>query len=69
MSQQNRPNPFLHYSSMAVQMAAIIGLSAYAGSKLDSKYATEKPWFTMGLSLFGIAAALYLTLRDLLRKQ
>lgn len=68
MSQQNQPNPFLKYSTMAVQMAAIIGLSVYAGSKLDAKYATKKPWFTMGLSLFGIGAALYLTLRDLLRK-
>lgn len=68
MSQQNQPNPFLKYSTMAVQMAAIIGLSVFAGSKLDGKYGTKKPWFTMGLSLFGIGAALYLTLRDLLRK-
>ena len=68
MSQQNRPNPLLKYSNMAVQMAAIIGLSVYAGSKLDEKYATKTPWFTMGFSLFGIGAALYLTLRDLLRK-
>ncbi len=68
MSQQNQPNPLLKFSGMAAQMAVIIGLSVYGGQKLDAHYQTQTPWYTLGLSLFGIAAALYLTLRDLLRK-
>lgn len=68
MSPQNQPNPFLKYGNMAFQMAAIIALSVYAGQKLDAHFHTQTPWYTLALSLFGIAAALYLTLRDLLRK-
>lgn len=52
---------------MAFQMAAVIALAVYGGKKLDHYYHTSKPWFTIGLSLAGIGASLYLTLRDLLR--
>lgn len=49
---------------MAVQMGVIIGLSAWGGQKLDAYYQNKNSLFTILLSLFGIAAALYLTLKD-----
>lgn len=64
MSQRKPPNPFLKYSNMAIQMVAVIGLSAYGGQKLDQHYLTKTPVFTIILSLLGIFFALYLVLRD-----
>ncbi len=50
---------------MAIQMAVIIVLGAYGGRALDNWVATDKPYFTVGGSLLGIGAALYITLKDL----
>jgi F0F1-type ATP synthase assembly protein I len=61
------PNPFFKYSSLAIQMGAIIGLSAWGGQKLDSHYHTSKPVFTIILCLTGLGIALYLVLKDFIR--
>lgn len=47
-------------------MAVIIGLSSWGGVKLDAYYQNKTPVFTIVLSLFGIGAALYLVLKDLI---
>ncbi len=67
-------NNFIVYSSMAFQMGFIILGSAYGGVKLD-EYIREHQWFntdfpifTVVLSIFGLAAAMYLFLKDLMRK-
>lgn len=52
---------------MAIQMAVVIGLSAWGGQKLDALYALQTPVFTIVLSLLGIAAALYLVLKDFIQ--
>jgi hypothetical protein len=36
---------------------------------LDEKMETATPWFTVGLALFSIFAALYVTLKDLFSKK
>lgn len=64
-----QPNPFLKYSNLAVQMGVIIGLGAWGGKKLDAYYATSKPYYTIGLSLFAIITALYLVLKDFIKPQ
>lgn len=55
----------MKYSGMAIQMGVIILVGTYAGSWLDDRYQTETPWFTVGLALLSIFAALYVTLKDL----
>jgi len=45
-------------------MGAVIGLSSWGGVKLDEYYQNTTPIFTIVLSLFGIAASLYLALKD-----
>jgi len=50
-------------------MGLIIGLAAWGGKKLDEHYQNQNPIFTIILSLAGIAAALYLVLRDLMRSK
>jgi F0F1-type ATP synthase assembly protein I len=62
-----QPNLLFKYSNMAIQMAVVIGLSAWGGQKLDAHYALQTPVFTIVLSLLGIAAALYLVLKDFIQ--
>ena len=50
-------------------MAIIIGLGAWGGKTLDKKYQTPKPYFTIAGSLLGIAAALYIVIRDVTKNK
>ena len=60
-------NFYFKYSGMAFQMAAIILIGAFSGKKLDEYLGLEKPLMTVFFSLFAIAAALYLSLKDLFK--
>ncbi|MBX7047953.1 MAG: AtpZ/AtpI family protein [Chitinophagales bacterium] len=48
---------------MAFQLFAGIFLGVWGGIKLDA-WLNTKPWFTVILSLFGIAAGMYSVLKD-----
>ena len=58
------PNVALKYSGLAFQIAVVVGLFAFGGIKLDEHYGTERPYFTAGLALVGVAVALYSALKD-----
>ena len=58
---------FARYSGIAFQMIAIILVATWGGIKLDKLTGFEKPVFTIILSLFGVIAAIYLTVRDLIK--
>ena len=60
-------NDYARYSSMAVQMLAIILLGVFAGVKLDNWLHT-RPVLTVVLSLVSVAMSIYFVTRDLLRK-
>lgn len=60
-------NKFLRFSSMGIQMGVTIGLGAWGGTKLDEYYQTEKPIWTIVLSLSAIAIAFYLVIKDINR--
>lgn len=59
---------YMKYSGMAIQMGVIILAGTYLGTWLDERFQTKTPWFTVGLALFSIFAALYVTLKDLFVK-
>jgi hypothetical protein len=61
------PNLFFKFSTMAVQMAVIIGLAVWGGQKLDARSGRKTPVWTIVLSLVGIFAAMYLALKDVIR--
>lgn len=67
MPQQKQPNQFLKYSNMVIQMGLTIGIAAWGGNKLDVYFKNSKPVYTAILSLLGIAAALYLVLKDFIK--
>jgi F0F1-type ATP synthase assembly protein I len=65
---QKKPlDSFIRYSASAIQMGAAIAICAYGGVKLD-EWLNTGPWFTVGLSLFGVFAGLYLVLKDLIKQ-
>lgn len=46
-------------------MAVVIGGCAWFGDYLDEKYDTSNPWFTIFLSLFGVAVSLYVAVKGI----
>ncbi len=67
-SSSGRTTDYMKYSGMAIQMGVIILLGVWAGTKLDERFRTSTPWFTVAMSLFSIFAALYIALKDLFKK-
>ncbi len=58
-------NVYLKYSGMAFQMGAIILIGTLLGQKLDVYFGTPKAYLTILFALLSIAAAFYVTLKDL----
>jgi F0F1-type ATP synthase assembly protein I len=58
---------YIRYSAMSFQMAATVLLLTLGGIKLD-EYFNTKPVLTIILCLISIVAALYLALKDFIRK-
>lgn len=48
-------------------MGAIIALFSWLGNYLDKRQHTTTPWFTISLSLFGVAAALVIVIREVIK--
>ena len=48
-------------------MGVTIFVAAYAGKKLDAAYPMEKKWWTIGLTLLGVAIALFNVLKQVNR--
>ncbi len=67
MPPQKQPNQLIKYSNLSIQMAVIIGVSVWGGDKLDLYYKNQTPVFTIVLSLLGIAVAMYVVLRGLIK--
>lgn len=60
-------NDYARYSGMAFEMVAIILAAVFGGVKLD-ELADTKPLFTVILSLLGVTTAIYIVIRDLLKR-
>ncbi len=58
---------FARYTGIAFQMIAIILVATWGGVKLDKLTGWETPVFTIVLSLLGVFAAIYFTVRDLIK--
>lgn len=70
MKSNKKPNGFSKYarfSALGIQMGVIIGFFSWLGVYLDDKYQSETDWWTIGLSLFGVSAALYLIIREVIK--
>jgi len=56
---------YAKYSSLGLQMGALIFMGAYGGKWLDAQQSYEKPWFTLVGTLGGMGFGLYLFLRGI----
>lgn len=66
--QQNKGiQNFARYSGLAFQMVAIILITTFGGKKLDEMLGLEKPVFTIILSLLGVFAAIYSSVKDFIK--
>lgn len=59
---------YAKYSGIAFQMAAIIFLGTLGGYKLNSFFNFELPILTVILSLLSVILAIYLSVKDFLKK-
>ena len=64
----DRLRDYAKYSGLAFQMGLIILVGTLIGQRLDHYFALEKPLLTVLFALLSIAAALYLSLKDLFKK-
>ncbi|CAN5147605.1 hypothetical protein BH23BAC1_BH23BAC1_01790 [soil metagenome] len=58
-------NDYLKYTGLAFQMLAVIGLSVWAGLKLDQRFMGGKPIFLIILTFLGIFGSIYTLYRSL----
>ncbi len=73
MTKRNKKNNrdirnYARYSGLAFEMLGIIFLGTFAGVKIDARMSNDIPVFTIILSLFSVVAALYIVLKDLIKK-
>ncbi|MFN4298416.1 MAG: AtpZ/AtpI family protein [Thermaurantimonas sp.] len=58
-------NTYLKFSTLAFQMAAIIGLLTYTGVKLDKRFENPYNLFTIIGALLGIGISFYFVFKEL----
>lgn len=63
MAKKNQ-NIYLRFTSVGIQMGVVIGGMVWLGMWLQNKYAPGGVWFKVGLSLFGVTAAVYLIIKE-----
>ena len=64
-NKKKQPKRFIILVAVASQMGITIFLGASLGKYLDAKYQSEKPWFTITLTLFALLISLYSVLQTL----
>jgi F0F1-type ATP synthase assembly protein I len=62
-------NSILRYTSLATQMGITIFLGVWGGMKLDQSFQFKTPFMTLICSLLGVVMAVYIVIRDVLRKR
>ena len=61
-------NDYAKYSGLAFQMGAVIAVTVWGGVKLDELTENDKSVFTIIFSLFGVFTAIYIAIKDFLKK-
>ncbi|MGI6321672.1 MAG: AtpZ/AtpI family protein [Bacteroidales bacterium] len=65
----NRLKDYAKYSSLAFQMMIIIFGGTFGGLKLDQYLENKFPIFTLSLSLIAVFTALYIALKDFIKRK
>ncbi len=62
----NKVNAFAKFSSIGIQMAAIIVGFVLLGNYLDEHFESKTPWITIVCSLVGVFGGLYLVIKEVI---
>ena len=65
---KNQLDNYAKYSSIALQMLVVILVGVYGGYKLDGLININFPVFTIILSLISVSLAIYVAIRDFIKK-
>lgn len=65
-NKKQKLSPYLRLTSAGLQMAGVITSFTYLGYFLDEKFQLTTPWWTISLGLTGVAAGLYLIIREVM---
>jgi F0F1-type ATP synthase assembly protein I len=60
---------YAKYSTIGIQMLAIILLGVFGGIKLDDVFSLDIPIFTIVFSILSVILAIYYIIKDLLKKK
>jgi len=58
---------YARFSTLVIQMGAVIAFFTWLGMFLDKKYALKTPVWTIILSLFGVFMGLYIVIKDVIK--
>jgi heme/copper-type cytochrome/quinol oxidase subunit 4 len=62
-------NDYARYSAVGFQMAAVIFIFTWGGSKIDETLELKIPVFTLVLSLLAVAASIWFLIREFSNKK
>lgn len=71
MNLKNQKNPlpeYTRYSSLAMQMLVVIAGGVFGGFKLDKYLNLKFPVFTVSFSVLSVALAIYIAIKDFIKK-
>lgn len=63
----NKSKAYIKFSAIGIQMGAIIAAGAWFGVWLDDRQGGESKLFTIIFSLLGVAIALYLIIKEVIK--
>jgi len=66
--QKKELNAYVKYSSLAIQMGVVIVIGMLGGFQLDKLISWRFPIFTLLFSLGSVALAIYLAIKDFIKK-
>ena len=64
--QKDRLNTYARFSSIAIQMFAIIGVGTYSGVKLDEAHPNKHNLYTVVLSLLSVILSIVFVIRRII---
>ncbi|WP_439152097.1 AtpZ/AtpI family protein [Winogradskyella sp.] len=64
--QKDKLNSYARFSSIAIQMFAIIGIGTYLGVKLDEYYPNKHNLYTLVLSLLSVILSIVFVIRRII---
>jgi hypothetical protein len=64
--QKDKRNSYAHFSGIAIQMFAIIGIGTYVGVRLDEYYINKYNLFTLILSLSSVIVSIIFVIKRII---